>query len=171
MSMVKCPECKCEISAEAEICPGCGHRMKDERYYTLKKGEEKGSFALIFFALLALIIFIGGCSISYNASTVEIPSRYSFSAPTKETDWGSFFTVLVPYVFYSVALIAIGVTINRVKLIYDILSGLYLEKEKDETEKTIRMHIGQTEDTWRCKKCGAWNPTGRATCRNCGEFK
>lgn len=50
MPLIQCPECKSEISSNAEVCPKCGQPMK--------RSSNKGSGNIFFIGWSILIILI-----------------------------------------------------------------------------------------------------------------
>lgn len=68
MSLVKCPECKREVSSKAEKCPQCGAPLK------MKK---TGGCALL------SIIFLGVIFVVYVASSMGIDGGSSSPEPTR----------------------------------------------------------------------------------------
>ncbi|HUU20481.1 MAG TPA: zinc ribbon domain-containing protein [Sedimentisphaerales bacterium] len=51
MTLISCPECKNEISSQAEACPKCGYSLK-------KRSEKKSSSGCAVSCLVMLILFI-----------------------------------------------------------------------------------------------------------------
>ncbi len=66
MAMIPCPECKKQISDNAESCPNCGYKLSQEKIDEIKnEGEKKQNFAKIgcfTIIIISAILYIIGSS-------------------------------------------------------------------------------------------------------------
>jgi hypothetical protein len=56
MSLIKCQECRQEISSEAEVCPHCGFRLREVAKLT-RRGRGNGIGCLGFVAIVIVALF------------------------------------------------------------------------------------------------------------------
>ena len=87
MTLISCPECKNEISSQAEACPKCGYSLQ-------KKSEKKSSMGCGTGCLIVIILFViyivfakivyfsdsgSSSSSSSSSSNVDLNARVNFT--------------------------------------------------------------------------------------------
>ena len=131
MALVKCPECKGDVSDRALACPHCGFPLKQEDEYVLTKGsEEKSSFAT-FLQILAWICWIGGLIIAISGAQI----LDSYSSRHTVFSFGTFLTLFLPYLIDGVIVMCMATIVNHISCTYSIVSGLSLGKKKTNIAK------------------------------------
>jgi len=76
MAMISCPECKSEISSEAEACPKCGYSLKKRSEKKASSGCAVGCLAFIIIFIIIMVI----ASLSDSGSDSSRPSSSSSSS-------------------------------------------------------------------------------------------
>ncbi len=133
MSMVNCPECNGAISSRAMTCPHCGYPVKTPEVvsndYVLTTGKPCGSGFASFLKVLAFIAWIGGLIFAIAGANVTVAGYY-YSNHT-EFSFGTFITLLLPYVFYGIILFCMGIVVEQVADTYGMVKDIRLTKHEN----------------------------------------
>ncbi len=175
MAMVKCPECNGDISDKAVTCPHCGFPLKTEKTeqyeYVLAKGSGETSSLSGLLRVLAIITWIGGLIVSIAGANV-VDSLYSSST---HFSFGTFLTLLVPYVLYGIILMGMATIADQIAATHSIVYGLRLHKQPVDNKanvnnKPVYSNRAKSGD-WTCPVCHHTNKSWDVTCIHCGEPK
>ena len=177
MAMVNCPECNGEISSKAMTCPHCGYPVKTPEVvssdYVLTTGNATGSGFASFLKVLAVIAWIGGLIIAIVGANVTIAG---YRSTYTEFSFGTFLTLLLPYIFYGIILFCMGTVVEQVADTYNMVYGIRLVKHEKSASKTSSSSStkpsylsGGTKGKWTCKACKHLNSSWETSCTHCGE--
>jgi ribosomal protein L37E len=93
MALIKCPECKKEISDKAKSCPSCGYepnpQPKSPKQPTKKKstGSGCGTFIVVIGVLIFILYLIGASSEDDSSSSSSSGSTNKFLSYTYAEDF------------------------------------------------------------------------------------
>lgn len=171
MAMIQCPECRCEISERARVCPGCGYPIRENEYYIRPGNAAKSGFA-IFLKVIAILILIGGIILSGGMAFV-MSIFIGKTSTGAAVSFITFITAMIPYVFGAFITWCIGTVVAEVREIHSMIEGMGLYrgkvKEKNQVETERHSQARFTGRPWRCSKCGTVNQGDARYCGNCGE--
>ncbi|MCG2726166.1 MAG: zinc ribbon domain-containing protein [Elusimicrobia bacterium] len=96
MAVIKCPECKKEISEQATNCPNCGYPLGKEK---AKRQASKG----LSDCLIVLFLMIGGCSViafiaSNKSDEIRLKGSSSSSNVSKRNQAASVSSIQKAYI-------------------------------------------------------------------------
>ena len=174
MSLVQCPECNGDVSDQAVICPHCGYPLKHKETqneeYVLSKGPATGSGFATFLRVIAWISWVGGLIIS-----IAGVSSYRYQASSSVV---TFLTLFLSYFIYGVLFMCLATVVDQVSATYSIVSGIMLEKRKQEQKSISNSTSKQSYVTdlsggggWTCPNCRYSNKSWDDYCKSCGEPK
>lgn len=78
MSLIECPTCKKEVSANAASCPGCGHPIKGKGVQTIEQTSKSAKLMLL--AGWSLL-FIGGATMIAQGPPIFIVLGFIVGLP------------------------------------------------------------------------------------------
>ncbi len=90
MALITCPECKNNISDQAEKCPKCGYELKSgEPQKEEKKKKGQRDYKYIILGLLIIVVGFFIINQSREKNKTEQPQPTTSSQPTSSTGTGS----------------------------------------------------------------------------------
>lgn len=183
MALINCPECGKELSDKALTCPHCGYPVKQQKEtrYSLSVGRPSANGFATFLQVCAVICWIGGLIIAIAGANITTITSY-YNSKT-EFSFGTFLTLLVPYVIYGVLFLCMSTVVSQISATYDIVSGLRLEATEigdpngynahnvSNSKPTYISHPKNRSGEWKCPKCGTHNSANALYCKDCGEYR